>query len=177
MGANVAEYLLWPFSGMLTPIYQTAKCHIPYQNNADNTPGQGIFKSHILYIVAMFQLLFVSCKRLLNPVLSINEFNASHSHPFHKMLLIIFMYNYHTVLYAMSIHTPKSSLISQITYLSVHKKKVPTILFPNICFSTYIGPNVTAKNVKKSQTSYPRITSVDHDNPTGHNFSPTSLHV
>jgi hypothetical protein len=54
MGANVSEYvyMLPPSSGMLIPIYQTKKCHIPYQHNADNTHGQGIIKSHILNIVS-----------------------------------------------------------------------------------------------------------------------------
>jgi len=52
MCASVSEYMLLPSSGMLVPIYQTTKCHISYQHNADNTHGQGIIKSHILNIVS-----------------------------------------------------------------------------------------------------------------------------
>lgn len=117
----------------------------------------------------MLQLLSVRCKRLLNPVLSINEFNASQSYPTHKMQLIIFMYNYHTVLsYSVSIHTSKASLISQNSCLSIHKKEVPIILvadmflhihgakcfskkcrkFTNFIFNNYIcGPGLSNRNV------------------------------
>jgi len=166
MGPNVSEYLVPPTSGMLIPIYQPTKCHISYRHNAGNTHGQGIIKSHILNIVS--NAFLVRCKRLLNPVLSIHQFKASQSYPIHKMQLIIFMYNYHTVLsYSVSIHTLNASLMSQNSCLSIQKKEVPITLVPNICFSTYMGPNVSAKNVQNSQTSYPIITSVDQDFPTG----------
>jgi hypothetical protein len=138
----------------LIPTHQTTKCHIPYKHNADNTHGQGIIKSNILNIVAMLQLLLVRCKRLLNPILSIYEFNASQLYAIHKFQLNIFMHNYHTVLsYSVSIHTSKASLNSQNSCLSIQKKGVLIILAPNIWFSIYMRPNVSAKNVKNSQTS------------------------
>lgn len=97
----------------------------------------------------MLQLLLVRCKRLLNPVLSIHEFNASQSHQIHKMKLIIFMYNYHTVLsYSVSIHTSKASLISQNSCLSIWKKEVPIILVPDMFLHIH-GANCFSKKCRK----------------------------
>lgn len=121
----------------------------------------------------MLQLLLVRCKCLLNPVLSIHGFNASQSYPIHKTQLIIFMYNYHTVLsYSVSIHTSKASLISQNSCLSIQKKEVPIILVPDMflhihgarCFSKKFRefPNFVSNNCIYGPGLSNRKVSVPH---------------